>query len=40
VVVDAANAAATAETLRAQGETVFEIGRIASRDSGAAVVVA
>jgi len=40
VVVDAANAAATAETLRAQGETVFEIGRIASRDGGAAVVVA
>ena len=37
--VDAANAAATAATLRASGEQVFEIGLIADRADGAAVVV-
>jgi phosphoribosylformylglycinamidine cyclo-ligase len=40
VVVDAANAETTAATLRAGGETVYAIGVIAPRDSGAAVVVA
>ena len=39
VVVDAANAAATAQTLRAAGEQVFEIGRIAPQGDGAQVVV-
>ena len=39
VVVDAANAAATAATLRAHGETVHDIGRIVPRAEGAAVVV-
>ncbi|MBL0419905.1 phosphoribosylformylglycinamidine cyclo-ligase [Ramlibacter sp. AW1] len=39
VVVDAARAPATAQTLRAQGETVHEIGRIAVRGAGAAVEV-
>lgn len=39
VVIDAANAAACAATLRAEGETVHEIGVIAERGSGAAVVV-
>ena len=40
VVIDAANAAACAVTLRAAGETVFEIGTIAARGNGAAVTVA
>ena len=40
VVIDAAEAAACAATLRGLGETVFEIGRIAPRADGAAVVVA
>ena len=40
VVVDAAQAEATAATLRAAGETVYTIGRIAPRGTGAAVVVA
>jgi phosphoribosylformylglycinamidine cyclo-ligase len=39
VVVDAANAAATAQHLREAGEKVFEIGVIAARGEGAAVVV-
>ena len=39
VVVDAANAAATAQMLREAGEKVFEIGVIAARAEGAAVVV-
>ncbi len=39
VVVDAANAAATAQMLREAGEQVFEIGVIAARGEGAAVVV-
>jgi phosphoribosylformylglycinamidine cyclo-ligase len=39
VVVDAANAAATAHMLREAGEKVFEIGVIAPRGEGAAVVV-
>ena len=39
VVVDAANAAATAHMLRQAGEKVFEIGVIAARGEGAAVVV-
>jgi phosphoribosylformylglycinamidine cyclo-ligase len=39
VVVAAQDAAATAATLRAQGETVHEIGAIAARGDGAAVVV-
>jgi phosphoribosylformylglycinamidine cyclo-ligase len=39
VVVDAANAAATAQMLREAGEKVFEIGVIAARSEGAAVVV-
>ncbi|TFZ04123.1 phosphoribosylformylglycinamidine cyclo-ligase [Ramlibacter humi] len=40
VVVAASEAAATAATLRAQGEQVHEIGVIAERGSGAPVVVA
>ena len=40
VVVDAANAEATAATLRAAGEQVYTIGTIAARGEGAAVVVA
>ena len=40
VVIDAAGAKACAETLRAAGETVHEIGVIAPRSEGAAVVVA
>jgi phosphoribosylformylglycinamidine cyclo-ligase len=40
VVVDAANAKATAETLRQGGETVYEIGVIADRGTGPAVAVA
>ncbi|QLA83402.1 phosphoribosylformylglycinamidine cyclo-ligase [Acidovorax sp. JMULE5] len=40
VVVDAANAEATAATLRAAGEQVYTIGTIAARAEGAAVVVA
>ena len=40
VVVDAANAEATAATLRAAGEQVYTIGAIAQRGEGAAVVVA
>ena len=39
VVVDAANASATAQMLREAGEKVFEIGVIAARGDGAAVVV-
>jgi phosphoribosylformylglycinamidine cyclo-ligase len=39
VVVAAADAAATAATLRAQGETVYEIGAIAARGEGAPVEV-
>ncbi len=39
VVVDAANAEATAATLRAAGEQVYTIGAIAPRGEGAAVVV-
>ena len=39
VVVDAAHADATAQTLRDQGETVYRIGRIAERGEGAAVEV-
>jgi phosphoribosylformylglycinamidine cyclo-ligase len=40
VVIDAGRAAAAAALLRAQGETVHEIGVIAPRNGGAAVVVA
>jgi len=40
VVIDAAEAAACAATLRAAGETVHEIGVIAERGAGAPVVVA
>ncbi|HUD33432.1 MAG TPA: phosphoribosylformylglycinamidine cyclo-ligase [Variovorax sp.] len=40
VVIDAAEADACAATLRAAGETVHAIGRIAPRGDGAAVVVA
>jgi phosphoribosylformylglycinamidine cyclo-ligase len=40
VVVPAAEAEATAATLRAAGETVYTIGAIAARGDGAAVVVA
>ncbi|MBO9643818.1 MAG: phosphoribosylformylglycinamidine cyclo-ligase, partial [Pseudacidovorax sp.] len=40
VVVAAADAEACAATLRAQGETVYQIGMIAERGNGAAVVVA
>ena len=39
VVVDAANARATAHTLRESGETVYEIGAIAAAGAGPAVVV-
>jgi phosphoribosylformylglycinamidine cyclo-ligase len=39
VVVDAASAAACAATLRAAGETVYTIGTIAPRSTGAAVEV-
>ncbi len=39
VVVAAAEAAATAATLRAQGQTVYEIGRITERGTGAPVEV-
>ena len=39
VVVDAASAAATAQTLRDGGETVYRIGSIAPRGAGAAVTV-
>ena len=39
VVLDAASAAACADTLRAAGEVVYTIGRIAARGEGAAVVV-
>ncbi len=39
VVVAAGDAAATAATLRAQGETVYEIGAIAARGEGAPVEV-
>ena len=39
VVVDAAHAAATAATLRAAGEQVYEIGVIAAKGDGAAVTV-
>ncbi len=39
VVLDAGHAAATAATLRAQGETVYEIGVIAPRGTGAPVLV-
>jgi phosphoribosylformylglycinamidine cyclo-ligase len=39
VVIDAANAAACAATLRAAGETVYEIGVIAPRGDTAAVLV-
>ncbi len=40
VVVAAADAESCAATLRAQGETVYQIGTIAERGNGAAVVVA
>jgi len=40
VVIDAANSAATAQTLRSLGEQVYEIGVIAARGEGAPVVVA
>jgi phosphoribosylformylglycinamidine cyclo-ligase len=40
VVVAPAEAAAVAETLRAQGESVHDIGRIAARGQGASVTVA
>jgi phosphoribosylformylglycinamidine cyclo-ligase len=40
VVIDAAEAVACAATLRAAGETVYDIGVIAARAEGAAVVVA
>jgi phosphoribosylformylglycinamidine cyclo-ligase len=39
VVVDAANAQATAQTLQALGESVHEIGVIAERGTGAPVQV-
>src|SRR5450830_1125499 len=39
VVIDAANAAACAATLRAAGETVYDIGVIAARGDDAAVMV-
>ena len=39
VVIEAAEAAACAATLRAAGESVYEIGIIAERGAGAAVVV-
>ena len=40
VVVDAANAEATAATLRARGESVYTIGAIAAKGDGASVSVA
>ena len=40
VVVDAANAAATAKTLNEAGEAVYEIGVIAAKGGGASVTVA
>lgn len=40
VVIDAAHADACANTLRAAGESVYTIGTIAPRNSGAAVIVA
>ena len=40
VVIDAAHAEACAQALRAQGEAVYTIGRIAPRGAGAAVTVA
>ena len=40
VVVDAANAEATAATLRASGESVYTIGTIAAKGDGASVIVA
>ena len=40
VVVDSAHAAATAQTLRELGETVYEIGAIAPQGAGAQVLVA
>jgi phosphoribosylformylglycinamidine cyclo-ligase len=40
VVIDAAEAEACAQTLRAAGEQVFTIGRIAPQGEGAQVVVA
>jgi phosphoribosylformylglycinamidine cyclo-ligase len=40
VVVDAANAQATAHTLRGAGETVYEIGVITAAGAGPAVVIA
>ncbi|RYF76794.1 MAG: phosphoribosylformylglycinamidine cyclo-ligase [Comamonadaceae bacterium] len=40
VVIDAGGAEACARTLREAGETVYEIGVIAAREQGAAVVVA
>jgi phosphoribosylformylglycinamidine cyclo-ligase len=39
VVIDAAQAASCAATLRAAGETVYEIGVIAQRGADAAVLV-
>ena len=39
VVIDAASAAACAETLRDAGETVHEIGVIAARDEGSSATV-
>ena len=39
IVIDAAHAQACADTLRAHGESVFEIGQIVSRTEGAAVQV-
>ena len=40
VVIDAANAAATARTLADAGEAVYQIGVIANKGGGASVVVA
>ena len=39
VVVDAANVAATAKTLRDSGEAVYQIGVIAKKGDGASVTV-
>ena len=39
VVIDAANAAACADTLRQAGEKVYEIGVIAAQADGAQVTV-
>jgi phosphoribosylformylglycinamidine cyclo-ligase len=39
LVVDAAHGAAIAATLRAAGETVYEIGAIAAQQAGAARVI-